>query len=230
MIYCTSEFPDLKLSCSVHPRVPLENGNTKEPSISAAGFWRSTPSPTAKTRYARPLRTLSTTNTSSYGRSFVLWSFVDRLCRDWNPLIPAILGCTTGIQTWLVDTFQLFDLPFHPFLVPIWGSQSQWDVDIVEGPGGSARWYGKIDWSIDLATRVRPYRILSEICAAMHLRSFTTEGARCDLWFESARISLPALGVWNLLNVYMHGWFYYMIVGDTAFYNAHDKVIAVNSM
>lgn len=161
MIYCTSEFPDLKLSCSVHPRVPLENGNTKEPSISAAGFWRSTPSPTAKTRYARPLRTLSTTNTSSYGRSFVLWSFVDRLCRDWNPLIPAILGCTTGIQTWLVDTFQLFDLPFHPFLVPIWGSQSQWDVDIVEGPGGSARWYGKIDWSIDLATRVRPYRILS---------------------------------------------------------------------
>ena len=49
----------------------------------------------------------------------------------------------------------------------------------------------------------------------------------CDL---IGRPYFLALGVWNLLNVYMHGWFYYMIVGGTAFYNAHDKVIAVNSM
>jgi hypothetical protein len=98
------------------------------------------------------------------------------------------------------------------------------------------RWLSQVVWENRLKHRLGykgealPHPLLSEICAAMHLRSFTTEGARCDLWFESARISLPALGVWNLLNVYMHGWFYYMIVGDTAFYNAHDKVIAVNSM
>ena len=90
---------------------------------------------------------------------------------------------------WSIHSSCLIYIKTNPFLVPIWGSQSQWDVDIVEGPGGSARWYGKIDWSIDLATRVRPYLILSEICAAMHLRS-TTEGARCDLWFDRAPVFL----------------------------------------
>ena len=211
----------------VHPRVR----NTKEPSISAAGFWRSTPSPTAKTRYAGPLRTLSTTNTSSYGRSFVLWSFVDRLCRDWNPLIPAILGCTTGIQTWLVDTFQLFDLHKQiPFWCPFGGANPNEMLTLLRAqvaqPGGMGKSIEASTWLQGWGPTASSQRFLQRTFDPSPLR---LRAVICDLKAPVFLCRRWAFEIyWTC--IYMHGWFYYMIVGDTAFYNAHDKVIAFHSM
>lgn len=238
MIYCTSEFPDLWLSCSeftrgYHLRMATPRNHQFRPLGSGAALHLQLPRHAMQGPW-EPWALRTHHRMAAVLCHEALWIDFVEIETLWSlQFWVAQPGSKRG---WSIHSSCLikFTLNLHKqitFWCPFGGANPNEMLTLGHGP----KWPSQVVWENRLKHRLgykgealpHPLRDLCSAPSILH----HWDKSRCDLWFESARISLPALGVWNLLNMYnMHGWFYYMIVGDTAFYNAHDKVIAFHSM